>query len=148
MPLKNIHKSIEINAPAEKVWKVLLGADYIKIWYTAFGEGLEAKTDWQLGSKAVFNDQKGDGMIGRIITNEPNKKITIEYDGFMVKGQEDFTSEAALATKGSQETYTLVSASNGTALDITCDMDENYFDMMSGMWENAVQKIKKLSEAN
>ena len=148
MSLKNIHKSIDIKAPAEKVWQVLLEADYIKNWYTAFGEGIEANTDWQLGSKAVFTDQKGDGMIGRIVTHEPIKKITIEYDGFMSKGQEDLTSENAISAKGSQETYTLEPTNNGTSLDITCDMDESYFEIMFDMWENALQKIKQLAESN
>ena len=99
MTIQKMSKSILINSPAEKVWQVLLGPGYIRDWYTAFGEGVEAKTDWQLGSKASFTDKNGDGIVGRIVTHEPNKKITIEYDGYIAKGQEDFTSEAALSAK-------------------------------------------------
>lgn len=87
-------------------------------------------------------------MIGRIVTHEPNKKIIIEYDGFMAKGQEDLTSEGTLITKGSQETYTLAPAGNGIMLTIKCEMDDNCFDMMSAMWDNALQKIKQLSESD
>jgi len=40
-----IKKSIEINAPKEKVWDVLLSDSYTGIWYLAFGEGVHAETD-------------------------------------------------------------------------------------------------------
>ena len=146
MTLQQIQKSIPINAPAQKVWQVLLDKTYIEEWYKAFGEGVKADTDWRLGSKATFADQKGDGMVGRIVTLEPNKKISIEYDGFLSKGQEDLVSEAALSIKGTQETYILEKNGNVTTLSISLEMDENYFGMMSAMWDNALQKIKELSE--
>ncbi len=63
MTLQAIHKTIDINAPAEKVWQVLLDEKHIREWYKSFGEGVMAETDWQLGSKAVFKDQKGSGII-------------------------------------------------------------------------------------
>ena len=146
MTLQAIHKTIEINAPAEKVWQVLLEENYIREWYKSFGEGIEADTDWQLGSKAAFKDQKGNGIFGRIVQHIPNKAITIEYDGFLVEGQPDFESEGAKAAKGSQESYTLQSTPNGTVLVVDCEMDESYIDMMSAAWEKALEKIKQISE--
>lgn len=146
MTLQQIQKSVSIDAPAQKVWEVLLNKEYIEQWYKAFGEGVKADTDWQLGSKAIFTDNNSDGIIGRIVTLEPNKKISIEYDGFMSKGKEDHVSEAAMAIKGTQETYSLEQTGNSTNLSISLEMDEKYFDMMSTMWDNALQKIKDLSE--
>jgi uncharacterized protein YndB with AHSA1/START domain len=147
MTLQAIHKPIEIQAPAEKVWQALLDENHIREWYKSFGEGVEAETDWQLGSKAVFKDQKGNGIIGRIVQRIPNKAITIEYDGFRVDGQPDFESEGAKAAKGSQERYTLQPTANGTMLVVDCEMDESYIDMMSAAWDKALEKIKQISEA-
>ena len=147
MTLREIKKSITINTPVEKVWKVLLDEDCIEVWYQPFGEGLKANTDWQAGSKASFTDKKGDGIFGRIIEHIPYKKIAIEYDGCIMAGEEDTTSEIAIAMRGSQEIYTLEPSGNGTVLAITCEMGESYFDMMSAAWENALKQIKQLSEA-
>ena len=146
MTLQQINKSVSIDAPAHKVWQVLLDKAYYEEWYKAFGEGVKAETDWKLGSKATFADQKGDGIVGRIVTLDPNKKISIEYDGLLSKGQEDLVSETALAIKGTQETYSLEQNGNVTDLSISLEMDEQYYGMMSEMWDKALQKIKELSE--
>ena len=148
MTTQTIKASIDINAPKEKVWEVLLGHKYIQIWYTAFGEGITADTDWQLGSKAVFVDNKGSGMIGKIVQHIPNEMIDIEYEGIMVDGKEDYNSIAANDMKGTHETYCLSSKDHATNLSIECEMDDAYYEMMSSAWEKALQKIKQLSESN
>jgi uncharacterized protein YndB with AHSA1/START domain len=146
MPLKSIVKSIDIVASAEKIWEVLFTDDYIKEWYTAFGEGIMADTDWKSGSKAVFADTKGNGIFGRIVENVEEKNLVIEYDGYIVNGLEDLESEGAKATKGARETYTLHPKTNSNQLVVTCDMEENIYDHMSACWENALKKIKTLAE--
>lgn len=146
MALRPIKKSIEIQAPEDKIWRVLFTSDYIPEWYTAFGDGIKADTDWQQGSKAAFTDNKGNGMLGKIAKHEPNKLLVIEYEGFLVNGKEDFESAGAREARGAQEIYQLQKSANGNLLSISCEMDENYFGFMSAAWEIALQKIKELSE--
>jgi len=148
MTIKKIEESIAINASKQKVWQVLFEEKYIAIWYEAFGENISTKTDWQLGSIAVFTDSKGHGMIGKITSHIPNEQLVIEYTGLVLNGKEDFESDGAKAIKGSQETYILEPLDKGTMLSITCDMDDAYFEMMSDSWSKALEKIKHLSEAN
>jgi uncharacterized protein YndB with AHSA1/START domain len=146
MALKTIEKSIDIHASSQKIWEVLFTNDFIREWYTAFGEGIIADTDWQSGSKAIFTDTKGNGILGRIVENGPGKKLEIEYDGYMVNGMEDFESQGAKATKGAKETYTLQPVQGGNRLRVTCDMEEYIYDHMSACWDNALKKVKTLAE--
>lgn len=145
--MKTIKKSIEINAPKEKVWDVLLNDKYTRIWYAEFQEGAHAETDWKTGSKAVFSDGSGNGMIGHIAENKPHELISIEYDGFLQDGREDYNSDAARAVKGTHEIYRLSGHDGHTHLDIALDMDDSYFEKMSVAWDKALEKIEQLAEA-
>ena len=146
MPLKTIVKSIDIDATAGKIWEVLFNEGYIKEWYTAFGDGIIANTDWKVGSKAEFKDTKGNGIFGRVVENDRDKYLAIEYDGIIVNGLEDFESEDAKTAKGARETYSIKPITKGSQLLVTCDMDDSMYDQMSACWENALKKIKSLAE--
>lgn len=141
-----IKKSISINAPKEKVWEVLLQDHYNRQWFAEFSEGTKAETDWQVGSKVLYTDASGSGMIGKIITNRPAETLDVEYEGFVADGQEDYTSEGAQALKGGRETYRLSEANGVTQLAIESDMSAEWFEQMSLAWDRALQKIKELSE--
>ena len=146
MVQQTVKKSIEINAPKEKVWDILLQDNFTRIWYAAFSEGSHAETDWQLGSKAVFTDNSGCGIFGEIVENKTAEVISIEYQGEVVNGEEVYTSEAAEAIKGSHETYRLSENNGVTKLDISVDMGAEYYEMMSKAWDEALAKIKELAE--
>jgi len=146
METQKIEKSIEINAPKEKVWDVLILDEYNREWYKSFSEGTHADTDWQVGSKAIFTDNSKDGIIGRIIKNEPGKALEIEYDGMIMGGVEDYDGDLAKKVKGGKETYLLTSNNGKTTLSVSCDMDPEYLEMMTEQWGVAMEKIKELSE--
>ncbi|WP_210489196.1 SRPBCC family protein [Rufibacter aurantiacus] len=146
MEKTTIKKEISLNAPRERVWEVLLKDEFTRQWFAAFSEGTHAVTDWQLGSKVVFKDESQSGMVGRIVQNTPLEVLSIEYDGMLVNGEEDTQSPGAQAVQGGQETYRLVPSGQGTHLLIESDMSPEYFDMMSAAWDQALLKIKELSE--
>lgn len=144
--MKTIKKSIEIEAPKEKVWDVMLNDKFTKIWYSEFKEGSRAETDWKVGSKAVFTDGSGNGIIGKIIENKTNESISIEYEGMIMKGKEDFDSKEAKEMRGSHETYMLSDNNGDTRVSVESDMTDEYYETMSSKWEKALQKVKELSE--
>lgn len=146
MKTKQIKKSINVNAPREKVWEVLLNEKYTKQWYTAFSESTQAQTDWRAGSKAVFVDDNKNGIFGKIIVNKPNEEVAIEYEGIIANGKEDYDSEMARSFKGAIERYKLAGRNGSTNLDIELDMGEPYYDSMSEAWDKALQHIRKLAE--
>lgn len=147
METKKIEKSIDINAPKNKVWEVLMQDELNRIWYACFSEGSYADTDWKEGSKAVFTDDGKSGLVGKIASNKPNEFLSVEYTGVLANGEEDYDSDEAKAMKGVLETYTLTETDGVTQISISCDMADEYFEMMSASWDKALQKIKELSES-
>lgn len=146
--IKRIEKSIDINAPREKVWEVLLEDKYLRIWCAEFMPGTYAVTDWKVGSRVTFQDSNNSGLISKIIVNEPNEVISMEHQGMIMNGVDDYESKDAKSVKGALETYRLSEKDGGTHLEIECDMDERMFDEMASAWDRALQKVKELSETN
>ncbi len=146
MNIKTIKKQIDINASKEKVWDVLTKDELNRIWFTEFSEGTTAKTDWQVGSKVIFIDNSGFGIIGKIIENKPGEALSIQYIGVVNNGAEDYESEEAKNIMNSLETYKLSENNGVTHLDVSSDMGEEYFEMMEAGWDRAMEKIKDLAE--
>lgn len=147
MRQKAIKKSIDIQASREKIWDVLLNDSYTRIWYAEFSEGTRAETDWKEGSQVTFTDNSKDGMLGKIVTHRPNELLSIEFQGMIANGQEDYESEGAKAVKDTRETYRLSEKEGSIELAIESDMGEEYFESMSAAWDKALLKIKDLAEA-
>lgn len=142
-----MEKSIDIAVPREKVWTVLFDDQFLRIWCAEFSEGTYAETDWQIGSKAVFKDHSGFGIVGKIVDNKPNEYLSIEYDGLISGELEDYESDQAKAIKGGRENYYLSGENGISHLKVTGDMSEGFFEAMSPAWDKALLKIKELSEA-
>lgn len=148
MAVRTIAQSIEIKAPRERVWDVLVQDETFREWAAEFMPGSSAETDWQAGSKAVFQDASGSGVIGRIVTSDWPECIDIEYDGLLVEGREDFQSPEATEMKDAHETYRLTEQGGTTLLAIESDMSEAYYAGMSEAWERALRKVKELAESS
>ena len=147
MSFKPIVKQIDINASASKVWDILFSDSTYRIWAGVFSESSYFETDWKVGSKALFTDKEGYGLLGTITQNIPQQTMSIEYNGQLAQGIEDFTSEEVLkGIKGSTETYNLSESDGITTLNVSLTINENWFDMMDEGWSKAVVKIKELSE--
>lgn len=145
--MKTIKKGINISAPKEKVWEVLTNNELTALWYSPFGEGVHAETDWKLGSKALFTDATGSGLVSRVVVNQPFDTLSIEHQGIVSNGVEDYESDVAKQVKGGHENYYLSENNGITSLSIECDMSAEYFDWMSAAWDKALQKISQLSGA-
>lgn len=136
---------MEISAPKEKVWAVLLEDSYNRDWYSLFSEGTYAQTDWIEGHKVAFLNKANNGIVGTVVTKRPYEELAIEYDGIVVDGKEDHDSAMAKAMKGAEERYVLSGENGNTVLAISCDMDEAHYESMSRAWESALQRISELS---
>ena len=144
--MEKIHFSILIDASPEKIWKVLWDDETYRKWTSAFAEGSYAETDWRQGSKVIFTDGKGSGMVSRIAENKPNEFMSIEHLGMLKDGVEDTTSDAVKAWAGAHEDYTLKKINGKTELIVDMDVNEEYKDMFSTMWPKALQNVKELAE--
>jgi uncharacterized protein YndB with AHSA1/START domain len=144
--MEKLHFSIAINAAPEKIWSVLWNDDTYRKWTSAFTEGSYAETDWKQGSKVLFLDGKGQGMVSRIAVNKPNEYMSIEHLGEVKDGVEDTSSERVKQWAGAHENYTLKKVNGQTELSIDMDITEEFKDMFAKIWPVALDNVKKLSE--
>lgn len=144
--MEKIRFTTIINAPREKVWSVLWTDETYRAWTSAFSEGSHAVTDWHKGSKVLFMDGKGSGMVSRIDDLVPNEFMSFQHLGEVRDGVEDTTSERVQQWAGGRENYTLNAVGNTTELIAELDMVAEFKDYFMNTFPLALQKVKELSE--
>lgn len=145
--MEKLRFSTSINAPKEKVWNVLWDENSYRKWTSAFMEGSHAVTDnWKEGTKVLFLDPKGRGMVSMVAVNKPNEFMSFKHLGEVLNGIEDTTSERVKAWAGAEENYTLKEAGNKTELHIDMDITEEFKDMFINIWPKALENVKQLAE--
>ncbi|MBB5620937.1 uncharacterized protein YndB with AHSA1/START domain [Pedobacter cryoconitis] len=145
--MKKMEFSITINALPEKVWEVIIGKDTYDLWTAAFAAGSTVKTDWKNGSKALFLDGKGNGMVSEIVESIPGKFLSIHHLGEVKNGVEDPTTYKGEEWGDALENYTLEPVNdNQTLWRVNMDMNDEYVDYMNKTWPLALQKVKELAE--
>lgn len=145
-----MHFEIQINAPRDKVWDVMLGSSTYPLWTDVFMPGSNFEGSWDQGSKILFtapdeNGKKG-GMVARIVENRPQEFISIEHVGQVIDGAEDTESDEVKQWAGAREEYTFEEAAGGTNVHIDVDTPEEFKDDMAKLWPEALEKLKQLAE--
>ena len=148
MEKQKLQLRTRINAPKEKVWNVLLQDETYRQWTAPFCEGSYAKGDWSLGSKVLFLSPDGGGLVSKVVEHQPYERISFEHQGFFKDGKEDLESDAVKGWQGNLETYNLTPIDGGTELAIEQDMSGEEAAKFEIMWQQALQKVKELSEGN
>jgi len=141
--------SINIEAPRERMWQTLWEDETYRQWTSAFSETSYAVTDWKEGSKVLFLDGDGNGMVSRVAVHRPNEYMSIQHLGEVKNGVEDTTSDSVKEWAGVHEIYTLTEAEDeeeGMTLTVELDLDEKHESMFDIMWPKALNKLKDLAE--
>jgi uncharacterized protein YndB with AHSA1/START domain len=76
-----------IDALREKVWEILWGEETYPQWTSAFAEGSGVQTDWNKGSRVLFVDGNGEGMVSEIAEKIPNEFMSFSIWVFLVKAR-------------------------------------------------------------
>ncbi len=146
--MEKLNFSIDINAPKEKVWETLWDDATYPKWTGVFCEGSHAKTDWQEGSKVLFLDNKGSGMVSKIETKKPNEFMSFKHLGEVKDNVEDTSSEKVKGWAGALESYTLKESGAVTTLSVDMDIVEEFKDYFLKTFPGGLEKVKELSENN
>ncbi|HUM45794.1 MAG TPA: SRPBCC domain-containing protein [Chitinophagales bacterium] len=134
---------IKINAPKEKVWKVLWDDTTYRQWTGAFHEGSYAVSDWNEGSKILFLGPGGDGgMYSTIAKKIPNEFMSFKHLGEVKDGKEQPTSEWS----GAFENYTLKETAGVTELTVEIDVTDDFSNYFKDTFPKALEKVKSLAE--
>lgn len=137
---------IDINAPREKVWKILWDDTTYRKWTSAFAEGSYMESDFLVGGKTLFLGGEGNGMVSTIDRLKENEIMSFKHLGMIKDGKEDLESEEVKKWAGLLETYTLESSENKTNLSVEMNLEDDYKDYFIEAFPKALNIVKDLSE--
>jgi hypothetical protein len=146
--MEKLNFSTTINAPKEKVWSTLWEDETYRKWTSAFSPSSYAESDWNEGSKILFLDGNGSGMVSRIETKRTNEFMSFKHLGIVKDGVEDTESDNVKGWAGAMENYTLREEEGQTLLLVDLDINEEYKEMFAQMFPKALEQVKILSESN
>ena len=135
-----------IDASPANVWDVLWGDETYREWTAVFAPGSGVKTDWKEGSKVLFLDGEGNGMVSRIARKKVNELMSFEHLGEVHDGVEDLTSEKVSAWAGAMENYYLKEVQGRTELTVEMDITDDFKEYFTTTWPKALEKLKSAAE--
>jgi len=139
---------ITIDAPKEKVWNTLWNDATYPEWTSVFASGSRAESDWKKGSKILFLDGKGSGMVSVIAEKIPNEFMSFKHLGEVKDGVEDTTSDKVSQWSGAFENYTLKTKEGKTELIVDLDISDDFADYFLQTFPKALDKVKEIAEKN
>ncbi len=144
--MTDLHYSIEIGAPREKVWDVMLGDATYREWTEVFMPGSYYEGDWSKGSKMLFlgpgnEGEKDGGMSAMVEENRSEEFISLKHHAEIRDGV-----EVPLETVGF-ENYTFEDVDGRTKVSIDLlGLPDEYAEMFNEAWPKALEKLKEIAE--
>jgi uncharacterized protein YndB with AHSA1/START domain len=140
-----IEKSIEISAPASKVWDVLTKQSYSDKWVNEFSPNMQLESDWKLGSPVLWKELDGKVVVEGNVTKIDPKKF-LRFTVFDVEiGRTPVTEDDGMTFELREhqgKTKLLISHGDFAVLP---EM-QKYYDMTLDAWNKILPKIKELAE--
>ncbi|HEX7117503.1 MAG TPA: SRPBCC family protein [Longimicrobiales bacterium] len=126
----------EIRATPEQVWQALTDPAFTeRYWY-----GTRLESEWQTGSRIVFNKPRGEPDEGTVILADPPRKLVFAWQ----------VNWGPLAgERASRVTFTIEPAGDGVKLTLVHDeFDEGskVFEALKGGWPGILAGLKKSLE--
>jgi hypothetical protein len=151
--MKKIKFNVSINAPAKKVYDVMLGINNkstYEQWTALFNPTSTYEGSWNKGSKMLFigTDEKGEkgGMISEIADNIPNRFISIRHYGLVQANVEITDGPEVEKWANGFENYTFEENNGITKLTVDLDTTEDFVDYMNQTYPKALDKLKEICE--
>lgn len=151
--MKNLQFSINIKAPAAKVYNMMLGIDNkttYEQWTALFNPSSTYEGSWNKGSKILFvgvgEDGKKGGMVSEIAENIPNQFVSIRHYGLLHGDIEITEGPDVEKWAGGLENYTFEENNGITKVTVDLDTSEDFTDYMNDAFPNALAKLKEISE--
>lgn len=129
--------SLEIDAPAHDVWRILTTSELVKEWASVYDDGLSIQTTWKPGEPVTWKTSKGAvRAAGRIAAYEPDRLLKFDYDRFGPDADGAFS-----------ETFEIEPGSRTTRLNFaTGPLKDAAITAMRGNAEKVIEEIRSLAE--
>ncbi len=151
--MKKLQYRENINAPAAKVYDVMLGISNkstYEQWTYFFNPTSTYEGTWDKGSKILFIgvDEKGEkgGMVSRIAENIPNQFVSIQHYGLLKADKEITEGPEVEKWANGFENYTFEENNGTTTVTVDLDTTEEFIDYMNEAYPKALNKLKELCE--
>jgi len=148
--IRKIHFETNIQAPVEKVYKLMLADQTYRQWTAVFNPGSFYKGSWETGAKMLFvgTDEHGNegGMVSRIHKIIPNECVCIEHLGMLQNGIELTTGPEIEAWAGAMECYYFSKTESGTLLKVEMDSNGQFESYFNETWPKALEELKRICE--
>lgn len=150
--MEKISFEITINAPAEKVFSIMLADSTYRQWTAEFNPSSYYEGKWETGAKILFvgisKEGKKEGMVGRLKEVIPNEFVSIEYAGIVSDGSEITSGDAIEGWAGAMENYRFKEINGHTLLQVEMDTNATFKTYFETTWPKALSKLKQLCESN
>ena len=150
--MKSLNNSIQIQAPAEKVWQVLWNSSTNRQWASAFGKGMFYKSNWQEGSRTFLVNDEGTGGFGEVEKIIPNQLMRIREKGWVLNWKEldpDYTVDIngkKLKWEAGIGEYRLIEKDGITELQYFMELGENWAEILEPVFPKALKLVKEIAE--
>ncbi len=146
--MKTLNYTIRINGPPQDVWNVMLDPTSYRFWAKAFSPNSQFTGVWEQGANITFFDPDMGGTKALLEEVTPPSRIHVRHIAIVDKdGTEDTRSDVARKWLGITETYTFRGSDDFTDLAIEICTHEDYEEMFSSCWPEALNLLKQACEA-
>lgn len=151
--MKKLQFKVSINAPAHKVYDIMLGISHkstYEQWTALFNPTSTYEGSWSKGSKMLFvgTDEKGErgGMVSEIMDNKPNQFVSIRHYGLVKSNLEVTEGPEVEKWANGFENYTFEENNGTTTVTVELDAMEDFLDYMNETYPKALDKLKEICE--
>jgi uncharacterized protein YndB with AHSA1/START domain len=147
--MKNISYSVDINAPREKVWRIMSTHGPYEEFAGAGWPGATFQGEWRAGADMKFVSPNQGGTLAKLEEYVPQDHVLAKHIAVLkADGSEDRTSEEAKSWIGTTERYTFSENNGRTTLRVDINTPPNWEKMFNDGWPKALAKLKELAERN
>lgn len=147
--MKKLEYKISIDAPAQKVWDIMLSPDGYVEWTGVSWPGSIYEGNWKQGENIRFVSKEGEGTLAHFNEVKPYEYISAEHIALLGKGGvEDRTSDMAKGWVGTLENYIFNDNNGKTELTVEIHTNPAWEKMFNDGWPGALNKLKEITERN
>ncbi|MBT1706098.1 SRPBCC family protein [Chryseosolibacter indicus] len=146
--MEHLEYTIEIFAPAKKVWDTMLNEETYKQWVSRSWPNSFYIGEWKEGREISFLSQDGGGGTLALLEEVvPYERILAKHvavlDG---KGNQERRSEFTNGWIGTKEEYWFSEENGRTTLKVIMETSPAWVAMFDEGWPGALQDLKNLCE--
>jgi len=138
--MHTLKRTLEINAPAHEVWRVLTTPELVREWASAYVDGISIRTSWREGDPVTWKAPDGSTRAkGEVAAFKPQKLLKFDYG--------DPNATVSAESRTFSDTFELEEVDRRTRLRLTTGpLDDEEFKALKEPLGRAIEEIKSLAE--